>query len=97
VSAACLATLWDDYRRADTWDPWKLAWLVLPLWILLFVGYRWRFLLKKQEEGSFLADDYAINPGAYIFGPKRPLVLWMALGITIVIAIACAKVYLRGV
>jgi hypothetical protein len=88
ILAISLWNVWNDYVRSGQLDLWKQAWLVIPVWLLLFMAYRWRLLRNARVDGTFSEERYRSEPGRYIFGPLLPLALWMALSLGILVVIA---------
>src|SRR5579864_2216314 len=66
-----------------SWRQWRFAnnaAVLMVIWVLLFLAYRWHLLRQQELNGSFVVAQYLINPRGYFAGPLRPRIQWFGLG-----------------
>ena len=81
-----------DRHHSGRWDFGSAAFLAVPGTLLIFLAYRWRSLRRELLDGTFSQDRYAADPGAYMFGPMRQVILWMAVALVSVVALVVMHV-----
>jgi hypothetical protein len=86
VVGVCAWVACSDHAKSGSWDFGRLTFLVVPATLLVFMAYRWRLLRRELLDGTFSDERYHADPGAYLFGPWRQWLLWMALAVSLVIA-----------
>jgi hypothetical protein len=86
VIGATAWVAWGDYQ-SGRWDIGRGAFLLIPATLVIFLGHRWRLLRKELLDGTFSEERYHADPGTYMMGPLRQLIVWMLIAVAIVVAV----------
>ncbi len=76
----------DMSKRRPTFSG-RGAFLLIPATLVIFLGHRWRLLRKELLDGTFSEERYHADPGTYMMGPLRQLIVWMLSAVAIVVAV----------
>jgi hypothetical protein len=64
--------------------------------ILGFFAFRWHSLRRQVFSGRLLPSEFRKDPRRYILGPRRPLVIWFAVTVTVFIGTVVLQAPLRS-
>jgi hypothetical protein len=86
IVATLTAAIFSFIARYGVTDNLRIPMMFVAVWIIAFVGYRFRLIMKEQADGTFATDRYKADPAAYFSGPRLPQIIWVSIAVVLVTA-----------